>query len=185
MNVDLENKKCLCCDMTFKLKTDLNRHIMTKKHINKCLGVDKTKCPFCDYSTKDKSDLNKHMKRKHEYIIKEKINKANKAIINDKKSELPINAIKAYTLLITEENVLKFALFGLKSRYKRNINRNYKPTEDIMKEIKLNYNQKLEDYNNCIKKKEKLIELYPKLKSYKPEINSIEDKEEEEEYESD
>lgn len=176
MNIDLENKKCLCCDMTFGLKTDLTRHLKTNKHINKCLGLNKTKCPFCDYSTNDKSDLNKHMKKKHEYIVKEKINKA---IKNDNKSEIPPNVIKIYSVLLAQENVLKFALFGLKSRYKRNLNRNYKPTEDIMKEIKLNYSQKIDDYNNCIKKKEQLIELHPKLNSYKPDLKNIEDKEEE------
>ena len=181
MNIDLENKKCLCCDMTFGLKTDLNRHIKTNKHINKCLKNDNSKCPYCEYSSDDKSNLLKHMKKKHEYIVKEKINKSrqNNKKNDDDESDLPSNIYKIYSVLLAQENVLKFALFGIKSRYKRNINRNYKPTEDVMIEIKLNYNQKLEDYNNCIKKKEQLIVLFPKLKSYQPDLKNIEDKEEE------
>lgn len=159
-----KERYCQCCDIQFGLKTDYQRHIKTNKHIKKSLALDESTCPYCKYKTDDKSNMNKHLNNVHKYMVKE-IKEKVKRVKSDK---IPDKVLKLWFQLLTEEKTLLMVLGGTKTRYKHHLNRNYKPDEEVMIQIKLKYKQKLCDYNNTLEKKKDLISQYPQILDIKP-----------------
>lgn len=159
-----KERYCQCCDIQFGLKTDYQRHIKTNKHIKKSLSVNDTVCPYCEYKTDDKSNMNKHLNNVHKYEVKE-IKEKVKRVKSDK---IPDKVLKIWFQLLTEEKTLLMALSGTKTRYRHHLNRNYKPDEEVMIEIKTKYKQKLSDYNNTLEKKKDIVNQYPQILDIKP-----------------
>ena len=52
---------CIPCEKTFKLKSDLNRHLKSKKHLNREVNKSTFSCEPCNKTFKLKTDLSRHL----------------------------------------------------------------------------------------------------------------------------
>lgn len=182
MFIDYENKKCLCCDMTFKLNSDLNRHIASNKHVKNLFNIDKTSCPFCDYKSDDISNMNKHLKNQHS---DKKLKVEEKAEKEFKDKDIPNKIVKLYITLKEKQSLQALKISGLKCRYNRLRERFYKEDEQIMIETKTQHKLAITEYKSNNEKLETLLKEYPLLieKVIPPKnlTNDINDDKEEEE----
>ena len=180
--IDFDKKECKCCDMVFKLNSDLNRHIKTSKHTKNQFNLDKSQCPFCIYKTKDLSDMNKHIKKQHsesKLKIETKIEK------EFKESKIPNNIIKLYLTLLESQSTLAIKISALKCRYRRLKNRNYKLDEYIMIETKELHSEAIQNYKNNKLKIDEMLMVYPNLVHENipsKKIDSDDDSDDDEEY---
>lgn len=167
-DIDFENKKCLCCIQSFKLNSDLKRHIKTAKHIKKSTGIDTKHCSFCNYTTENKSDLNKHIKTVH----RENKQKIDEEIIKVGNSEIPQTILNQYFMLNQGVNTSYFAMMGKKHRIKLLKNRNFKDDEKEVIEAKKDYKLSIDFYNNNVKSLKLLEEKFSDIvKAIQPKIN--------------
>ena len=175
-NINFEELTCLCCDMKFKLKTDLKRHIKTNKHIKKSLGLNNCKCNYCEYTTNDKSNLKRHIKSNHPEAIKKVKDKIDN--LNDDK--IPKIIMKEYTLMKDGINLAYASATGAKHRIKQLRNRMYKDHEQEIIDAKKNFKEKAEYYNSCLKKIKDLEVKFPSIieayiPTLKPDNDEIEE----------
>lgn len=67
---------CETCNYDTSDKSNLNKHLTSKKHLDKINNVKKVKkvytCPECEYQTTNKSNLNKHINCKHNDLVRKK-----------------------------------------------------------------------------------------------------------------
>lgn len=78
METVVDKSKCECCNINFLQNRDYDKHIKTKKHLNKVNNVPMECCEFCEYKTLKKSTLLVHIRKEHKenYNIK-KISESN------------------------------------------------------------------------------------------------------------
>lgn len=175
-NIIIEELRCVCCDMTFKLKTDLKRHSKTNKHLKKSLGLHNCECKHCDYKTDDKSNMKRHIKINHP----EALEKAKTKVDNLKDDKIPKLIMKEYTLMKDGLNMAYFSAMGSKHRIKHLINRRFREDEMEVIEAKKLYKEKSLYYNDCLRKIKDIEEKYPDIiqaytPTLKPDSDDIEE----------
>lgn len=160
----VNKKKCNCCNLEFRQSRDYDNHIKTQKHIKAMLKIDSHKCPYCEYQPIDKSNMSTHIKNVHKIILKEA--KVKLTAIKKVKPEADINSnvTKLYFNLREARDKLYWAILGLNSRYKRNLNHLWHPDEDLMISIKNDIKIKSNEYENIKRQTHELEEKFPFLK---------------------
>ena len=167
-------KKCITCDLKFECRRDSEIHMLTKKHLDKFLNIDKECCLHCSYKTSKASTLKRHFLQRHPVEYKYSVMANN--LKESTELNIPENNIKVYKNLVLSSRNLHIAIAGTRSKKNRNCYR--QPEDPIMDSILTKLRKQKSEKKKIDLQIQELIKLNPDIIKTEPDKTIYSDEEE-------